>query len=141
METEKNSSRYLAKAGCDYFVEIPLKLPSINNYIDICRRNKYQASKYKKDIEKEISIFLNRLPQIKKPIFINFVWIEKDRRRDLDNLSFGKKFILDAMVKCGKIKDDSRRYVIGFSDTFEIGNDTKVYLYIEEVENGKKKKR
>lgn len=48
---------------------------------------------------------------------------------------FGKKFILDTMVKCGKLKNDNRKNVYAFTDEFEYGKENKVILTIEEQEN------
>lgn len=115
-------------------VEINMKMPSLNEYINVCRANKFQASKFKKDIENDIGIFIARLPKYENPIKIHFHWIEGNKKRDLDNVAFAKKFILDAMVKFGKLKDDNRKCVTAFSDTFSYGKDTKVILGIEEVE-------
>ena len=114
-------------------VEINMKLPSLNEYINVCRANKFQASKFKKDIENDIGIFIARLPKYENPIKIHFHWIEGNKKRDLDNVAFAKKIILDAMVKFGKLKDDNRKCVTAFSDTFSYGKDTKVVLEIEEV--------
>ena len=116
-------------------VEIPLKLPSLNEYINVCRTNKYKAAQFKRDTEAEIALFIGRLPKFDNPIKIHFKWIEGSKRRDLDNVSFGKKFILDALVKTGKLKDDNRRFVTGFSESFEYGTETKVILFIEEEES------
>lgn len=115
-------------------VEINMKLPSLNEYINVCRANKFQASKFKKDIENDIGIFIARLPKYENPIKIHFHWIEGNKKRDLDNVAFAKKIILDAMVKFGKLKDDNRKCVTAFSDTFSYGKETKVVLEIEEVE-------
>ncbi len=115
-------------------VEINMKLPSLNEYINVCRANKFQASKFKKDIENDIGIFIARLPKYENPIKIHFHWIEGNKKRDLDNVAFAKKFILDAMVKFGKLKDDNRKCVTAFSDTFSYGKETNVVLEIEEVE-------
>ena len=62
-------------------------------------------------------------------------WVNK--KRDLDNVAFAKKFILDAMVKYKKLKDDNRKYVTGFTDKFLYSKENKVILDIEEVENDK----
>lgn len=36
---------------------------------------------------------------------MRYRWFEKDRRRDLDNVSsFGRKVIQDALVECGVLK-------------------------------------
>lgn len=117
--------------------EIPFKLPSCNDYITVCRTNPYKASKFKKNLESDISMFLMPLPVFDKPVKIRFHWIEGNKRRDLDNVAFAKKFILDALVKCGKLADDNRRFVTAFTDTFEYGEETKVILFIEEAESGK----
>lgn len=87
----------------------------------------------KKQIESDIAYFITKLPRFERPINIHFHWVEGNKRRDLDNVAFGKKFILDALVKCGKMKDDNRKFVTGFIDTFEYGKETKVIMYIEEV--------
>lgn len=114
-------------------LEIPYKLPSLNQYINECRKNKYAGANMKAKIEKDIAWYINTLPQYKNPVKIHFHWLEGNKRRDLDNVCFAKKFILDCMVKCGKLKDDNRNCVTGFTDTFEYGKETKVILYIEEV--------
>ena len=113
-------------------VEIPLKLPSCNDYINACRLNKYAGAKMKAETEEAIGFCLQSLPRFKKPITIHFHWIEATKRRDLDGIAFGKKFILDALTKGGYIKDDSHRYVTGFRDTFEYGEKNKVIVTIKE---------
>lgn len=121
-------------------VVIDMKLPSLNEYVDVCRTNRYKAAKFKQNLESDISLFLRRLPKFQKPVQIHFRWIEKDKRRDYDNIAFAKKFILDALVKLGKLKDDNRRFVTGFRDSFGYGDTTKVILFIEEDSNDKNQK-
>lgn len=113
-------------------VEIPLKLPSCNTYINECRRNRFAGAKMKAQAEEEISKYISNVPHFEKPVKIRFQWIESTKRRDIDGVAFGKKFILDALVKCGVLTDDSRRYVYAFTDEFEYGDTTKVILTIEE---------
>ena len=114
-------------------IEIPMKLPSLNDYVNVCRTNKYKAAKYKADIEHLIGLYLMKMPKMDNPIRITFTWVESSKRRDLDNVCFAKKFILDAMVKTGKLKDDNRNHVTAFVDKFEYGKVNKVILDIEEV--------
>ena len=113
--------------------EINMKLPSLNDYTKWCRGNKFLANKYKAQIEQDIGLFLAKMPKWTNPIKIHFHWIEGNKKRDLDNIAFAKKFILDSMVKIGKLKDDNRKYVTAFTDTFEYGKTTKVILEVEEV--------
>ena len=116
-----------------YKIEIPMKLPSLNEYVNVCRTNKFKAGKYKADIERKIGFYLMKMPRWNNPIKIHFHWVEGNKRRDLDNICFSKKFILDAMVKMNKLKDDNRKYVTAFTDTFEYADKSKVILEIEEV--------
>ena len=115
-----------------YKIDIPYKFPSFNQYVNECRKNKYAGGNMKKKIQEDIMYFINKLQQFKTPISIKFTWIVGNKRRDLDNICYAKKFILDSMVKAGKLKDDNRNYVIGFKDTFEYGKETKVILEIKE---------
>ena len=113
-------------------IEIPFRLPSLNQYINECRRNKYAGAKMKKQVEGDIGWYINKLPKYNKPIEIHFHWIEENKKRDLDNVCFANKFLLDSMVKAGKLKDDNRNFVTGFTDTFEYGEESKVILDIKE---------
>ena len=113
--------------------EIPMKLPSLNEFIRVCRTNPYMASKFKKDLESDIAFYLAKLPRFEHPVKISFHWVENNKRRDLDNVCYAKKHILDAMVKAGKLKDDNRKFVTAFTDTFDYAKEAKVILEIEEV--------
>lgn len=110
--------------------KIDLKMPSLNEYINACRTNQYKGAKLKKDTEDAIMWYINKLPVFEQPIKIKFHWIEENKRRDLDNVAFAKKFILDAMVKAGKLKDDNRRFVTGFTDEFSYDKEACVILEI-----------
>ncbi len=114
-------------------LEIPLKLPSLNDYTRACRTNKYLGAKMKSQLEKQIGLYLIGLPKFEKPVKIKFIWVEGNKKRDLDNICFAKKFILDAMVKYGKLKDDNRKFVTAFEDDFKYETKNKVILEIEEI--------
>lgn len=116
-------------------IEIPYKFPSFNEYVNACRKNKFAGALMKKNIEKNISYYINQLPKFDKPVKIHFHWIEGNKRRDYDNICYAKKFILDSLVNCGKLKDDNRKCVTAFTDSFEYGDRTKVIVEVEECEN------
>ena len=59
-----------------YKIEIPMKLPSLNEYVNVCRTNKFKAGKYKADIEREIGFYLMKMPNWNNPIKIHFHWVE-----------------------------------------------------------------
>lgn len=116
-----------------YRVEIPFKLPSCNQYINECRRNKYAGAKMKKDIQEQIGIYIKQIPKIDKPVKINFTWVEDNKRRDLDGICFAKKFILDALVQAGVLADDNRKIVTNFTDSFKYADKSKVIVELEET--------
>jgi Holliday junction resolvase RusA-like endonuclease len=131
---KKRKKKKIMKVTKSYVVEIPLKLPSLNEWINKNRYCKFTANDMKKDIQKDIIPFIIMLPELKH-VRINFNWYEGNKRRDLDNICSSKKFILDALVDAGKLKDDNRKYVCGFTDSFYYGKDWKVVLEIQEVED------
>lgn len=124
-----SSENSLKKVTC----EIQMRLPSLNDYVDVCRNNKYKANNFKQELEREIGWFLAELPRFENPVEIHFHWVEENKKRDLDNICFAKKFILDAMVKAGKLKNDNRKCVTAFRDTFAYDKESKVILIIKEV--------
>lgn len=101
-----------------YSAHIPIKLPGLNEYVRACRANRFEGAQMKKDNEEAIAFFIRGLPELRGPVRITFAWTEGNARRDLDNVAFAKKFILDALVKTGKLPNDDRRHVLGFTDTF-----------------------
>lgn len=130
MAAGKTSERCSERVIC----RIPLKLPGLNDYIRACRANRYAGSEMKRKTEDAIAAYIAGLPRFAKPVKIDFLWVEATRRRDLDNVAFAKKFVLDALVKCGKLKNDDRRYVTAFTDSFATGEQA-VILTITEEEN------
>lgn len=109
--------------------EIPFRLPSLNEYVDECRTNRYGGAKHKKDIEREI---LRVLPKCKIDcqVWFDFVWYEQTKRRDKDNVAFAKKYILDAIQRSGMIPNDNNQFVLGFSDRFVYGEGDKVKVIV-----------
>ncbi len=105
----------------EYKFKIDTKLPSLNEYINACRRNAYSGGNFKKDTDMICSVFIRKakIPEIKSPVHIRFEWHESTQKRDLDNVAgYGHKTILDALVSCGCLKDDSPKHVKGFTDDF-----------------------
>ena len=119
----------------NYFIVYD-KLPSLNEYINACRRNPFVGASFKKKVEKTISkyinIYLSRgiLKILDEPIIIFFTWSESTKRRDGDNIVSAKKFILDAMQSCNIISNDNRKIVKGFRDDIIDGDEDYVLVEI-----------
>ena len=97
-------------------------LPGLNEYTKANRSNRYAGANMKAVAEERVYYAIKQQlagVRINYPVRIRFIWVEPNNRRDLDNIAFAKKFVLDAMVKAGLLPNDNRRYVRGFEDFFE----------------------
>lgn len=114
------------------------KLPSLNEWVSANRINKYVGAKFKKRVQGIVGESIKTARAQKtlyspnKPVVVKFTWHERTKRRDADNVASAKKFILDAMVEQGILKDDSRKYVRGFYDS--VVDDNKDYVEVELLE-------
>ena len=120
-----------------YTVTIDGKLSGLNDYIDACRTNKYKGAELKRREQSYCTWhIMAQLPkEIKSPVKIRFRWGEPNMKRDLDNICFAKKFILDALVQSGRLKNDGWRDVQGFVDEFFIDKENpRIEVEITEIE-------
>lgn len=119
---------------------IKAKLPSLNDVIAKNRTNKHYANKFKQDIEELIgweikqALTTRSLHPVQKPCEIYVEWHEATKRRDVDNIQSSFKFIGDALVKHGILKNDSRRYLKQIHHT--IIDDTRDFVYVKIYEEG-----
>lgn len=104
-------------------ITIPFTLPGLNEYIAAERSSRYKAAQLKHRCENSVSLALKqqlRRP-LKEPVFMEYHWIEKDKRRDRDNIcAYGRKIIQDTLVKSKLLKNDGWGNISGFSDSFAV---------------------
>ena len=112
-------------------------LPGLNEYISAERSNRLSAANMKKQMEYAIGMIArsqHRKAHFKRPVVMRYLWVEKDRRRDLDNVAFAKKFIQDAFVHAGILEGDGQRHIVGFTDSFSVDHkNPRVEIEIEEI--------
>ena len=99
------------------------RLDNLNDYTKACRTSPIVGNKMKARNEEIISGYImQQLRGIRftGKAYLHFRWIEPNRNRDLDNVCFAKKFILDALVKNGVIETDGWQGVEGFTDEFDV---------------------
>ena len=96
------------------------RLDGLNEYTKINRANKFGGNDCKKkNQEKVIKGILKAFRErkiswvYKYPVKLKITWYEPNKRRDIDNVTFGTKFILDALVRKEVLKNDSQKYVNG----------------------------
>ncbi len=119
-----------------YKFEIHKRLMGLNEYTRINRRSRYEGNEAKQSEQAYIMWCIKeQLGNLKidKPVIGHFTWIEENKRRDLDNICFAKKFILDALVDLGVLKDDNRKIVTNFTDSFLYAEKSKVIVELEEI--------
>lgn len=99
------------------------RLDNLNDYTKECRANKFAGNRCKARNEDIITGYIEEQlsgVHFKGKTYLHFRWIERDRMRDLDNICFAKKFILDALVRNKVLETDGWRGVWGFTDEFDV---------------------
>ena len=102
------------------------ELCDLNTYTDLNRKNLFMANAMKQSETRRVAheAWLARLQPIEKyPVRIHFRWYSKNRKKDIDNIAFAKKFLLDGLVQARVLKNDSQKFISGFSDDFFIDKD------------------
>lgn len=115
---------------------IPGRLPGLNEYTAACRANPHVGAKMKRDAEATVTacILAARVPRVGSPYRVHLRWIEASRRRDPDNVRFGVKFILDALVAANVVDSDGWKHVGGINDVFEVdADDPRIEVELEAV--------
>lgn len=128
---------------------IPARLPGLNELISANRANRYKGAAMKKEVDTLIRFSIRSALRrgecypVTLPSAVMLHFQERNRRRDLDNIFSGAKFILDAMKAEGLIKDDSQRYVRILAYSFDVGDADEITVTIttlEGKENGNQEK-
>ena len=113
---------------------IPGELTDLNTYIRAERSNSLWAAKLKKEETERVAWDAKaaRLPKITDyPVYLTYTWFTPNKRKDLDNICFGQKFIQDGLVQAGVLEGDGQRYVVGFQHRFAVDPERpRVEVYI-----------
>lgn len=98
------------------------RMAGLNEYTRKERGNKFQGAAMKRrETERAAwSAIAAHVPHFAKPVSVAIEWHEPNRRRDLDNVAFAKKFILDGLVQAGVLANDDPSHVVALSDTFHV---------------------
>nr|DAQ43732.1 MAG TPA: Endodeoxyribonuclease RusA [Caudoviricetes sp.] len=123
----------------EYLLIIPGRLDNLNDYISAERANRYKGAQMKSRSE---AVVINAIRQclkrvkIDKPVYMEYRWYEKNKKRDLDNISsYGRKVIQDSLVYAHVLKNDGWKEITGFSDEFYVdAANPRIEVLIREVE-------
>ena len=117
---------------------IPSILPGMNEIIKASKSRRGNWSGYadlKRTYGQIIACYVGDLKPVHSLVWVSFEWVEKTRKRDLDNIAAAKKFIFDALVKAKILKNDGWKNVAGWTDQFSSNKEKPgVRVIIREVE-------
>jgi Holliday junction resolvase RusA-like endonuclease len=117
------------------------RLESLNE-TDRDQRNPYYrfyGAQKRKALKRRIAewILYRQVPKFVTPVKIHIKWVEKDRRRDRDNIRAGSKVILDALVKQARIVNDSQKWLTELTDSYEVDKaNPRIEVTISDVSAG-----
>lgn len=116
------------------YLDIPFRLPSLNEVIGANRKTPYAGAKLKRETEEQLLLLIKsaKLLPVTQPCIVHMLFIEPNRRRDADNVESAKKFILDALVKSGVLLNDNPRWVVGAPSFTRYGGEACVRVTIIE---------
>ena len=117
-------------------VWIPGRMPGENEIIKAAKSGKGKGNAYsrlkKKWTDYIAAIFQDCQIEPMGIISLVFVWVEKNKKRDKDNITAAKKFIFDGMQQAGVIPNDGWGNIATWQDCFEINPyspGVKVFIY------------
>ena len=131
----------------DYDLVLNGTMPNLNDYlhgerIAIRKNGKFTTKgnamkqEYQRKVVSAVRSQLRGI-HINKPVKIYYTFYEKNRKRDLDNISaFAHKVIQDGLVKGGLLANDGWKNIVGFSDDFYVDKDNpRIEILIREVDD------
>lgn len=103
---------------------IPWTLPGMNEYTAAKNYSRYCGNQFKKDVEDGILACLNAAFPVgvvfNHKVTVQIHFVEKNHRRDYDNIRAGTKFILDALQRRGILQGDGQKYLFPTKDIFSV---------------------
>lgn len=120
------------------------RLDGLNEYTAECRKlaKGGGACKRKNEAKVKKAIRNARVKPMKTPVLVHIEWIEGMKEgatrfvpRDKDNIRFAAKFILDALVSEGIVKDDGWHHIANIADAYMINrNHPRIVVRLENEE-------
>lgn len=113
-------------------------LPNLNDIIAAAKVRKGAWSKYQ-DMKATYGglckqeIKAAKLKPYKGPVKLLFVWMEKNRKRDKDNVTAGMKFVLDALVAQQILSNDGWAQIAGITHHWTVSKTPGVHVVLEEA--------
>lgn len=116
---------------------VPGPLPSLNEAIDVAKGyggRGFGYAKLKQRWTNAVALYARaaRIKPVGRARF-QFVWRERTKRRNPDNVASAKKYLLDGLVRAKIIKNDGWDEVAGWEDRWEIADKPGVLVVIDQM--------
>lgn len=107
------------------------QMPGLNDIIDANRDHYSKGANLKRRWDEVVGWALQKckIRPVDQARF-DFIWREKSKRRNPDNIAAAKKFIFDAMVKNKILPNDGWSQILGWNDEFEVSTKPGVLVKI-----------
>lgn len=114
------------------------RLPGTNEYTAANRTNKFVGARMKMEAQQLCLLYMVGTARKKRPYFdectVNVKWYEKTARRDIDNIRFGIKFILDTLQQLKVIPNDNQKVIKSITDEFFVDKENpRIEVTLKEV--------
>lgn len=109
---------------------VPGKLPGAND----CLWKHWRVFQRLKAKHQRVILYAMLQTRLKpmRAAAIHFEWREPNQKRDPDNIMFGQKFVLDALVQRQILKDDGWMEITGIAHSFTIDiNNPGVWITLD----------
>lgn len=115
---------------------IPGRFDGLNEFINANRRMNGHWNAGNAMKQKDQKRICQYLPEVKfrKKIFIEYVFYERNTKRDKDNISgYFHKIFQDALVQGGLLENDGWKNIDGWADYFYVdGKNPRIEIFIRE---------
>lgn len=113
---------------------IPARLPGLNEIIEANRTNRYEGAKQKEIADMLVAFHAKRIKPLESPCVVKIRFIEPNKKRDIDNIYSGAKFVLDGLRKAGILKNDSQKWVVDLKCEIGFDKDARVEVEIDDMD-------
>lgn len=106
----------------------------MNDVINKSKQHWAIYAKMKQEATELVKYSALKLPKFKNKIYLEITYFVKNRKKDMDNIAFAKKFIFDGLVEAEKIKNDGWGEIAGWKESFEVDKyNPRIEVYIKEM--------
>lgn len=118
---------------------IPVRFPGMNEIVASAKGFKGKGIGYSKLKAQFTSLVANRARALKLmpvtgQVRLSLLWVEPNKRRDPDNFTCAKKFLMDGLVEAGILADDGWDEIRCWTETWGVGEVPGVRLEISDSE-------